>query len=143
MACGPDTLSHRHIMDVLPAIRISLQKAIDKPIDDFDDINVNFSRLLSKLKSGSKKDPTEKILRPIVEANVLTKYTTIKIFIAKIREKLIPFLGKNQYAFPGKGTPAAIADLMDTLNFHACAKVFVILALWDFSNAFCTFSSFF
>ena len=43
------------------------------------------------------------------------------------------------YAFSGKGTLAAVVKTLDELNFQASNKKCILLALWDFSNAFCTF----
>ena len=140
LACGPDSISHRHIMDLLPALETPLQVMVNKPIDKFVNLSLNFSRLISKTnaKNGTKKF-NEKCLRPIVEANILPKYTSVKIFIDQIKEKMIPFLNDNQYSFPGKGTPVALTKLLDKLNILASQKKIIALAMWDFSNAFCTF----
>ena len=123
LACGPDSISHRHIMDLMPALEKPLQAMVNKPLDKFVNLSLNFSRLISK--TGSTKGTQEfndKCLRPIVEANILPKYTSIKIFIDQIKSKMIPFLNENQYSFPGKGTPVALTKILDKLNMLANQK---------------------
>ena len=137
LACGPDTISHRHIVDLLPQLSRVLQIAINKPIDKFPNISENFNRLI--LKVFSLKNLVEKSLRPIAELNILSKYGPIKIYFDQLRDKLIPYLNKNQFSFPGKGSQLAIVTVLDELNRLAVEGLPTFLVLWDYSNAFCTF----
>ena len=57
----------------------------------------------------------------------------------QLRNKVIPLLNSNQYSFPGKGCPVAIVSVLDELNYQVSQGIAVLLVLWDFSNAFCTF----
>ena len=59
LAAGPDTISHRHIMDLMPAIEGVLQMAIDKPLNEFTDIKSNYTRLLSKERKPEGKPLNE------------------------------------------------------------------------------------
>jgi hypothetical protein len=138
LACGPDTISHRHICDMMPELKRVLQLAIDKPIDRFHNIDTNFNRLISKERTNGIA-LTEKSQRPIAELNILSKYGPIQIMADQLRNQLIPFLNNNQYSFPGKGCPVAIVTVLDELNFHVSQMRPTLLVLWDFSNAFCTF----
>ena len=138
LAAGPDTISHRHIVDLMPAIEDSLQAAVDKPLDRFQNINSNYIRLLNKETVTHKTIFTEKSQRPISELNVLPKYGSVKVFIDQLRDGVIRRLSENQFAFPGKGGPLATAKILDFASFHASNGKKVLIVLWDFSNAFCT-----
>ena len=137
LAAGPDTISHRHIMDLMPVLKSVLQKALDKPLDNLPDVSRNYLRLLSKEK---KTDVifTEKSQRPISELDIIPKYGPIRIFIDQLRNQMIKLLNDNQFAFPGKGGPMAIVTILDFIAQHAKKKSKGALILWDFSNAFCT-----
>ena len=138
LAAGPDTVSHRHIMDLLPAIENEIQNAINKPLDHFTDISTSYTRLLSKEKGDTGKPFTEKSQRPISELNVLPKYCSVKIFIDQLRSTLLDRLNKNQYAFPGRGGPMGTVKILDDAATLASSGKKVLIVLWDFSNAFCT-----
>ena len=107
--------------------------------DKFHDISRNFSRLIEKGNSKGS-NITEKMVRPICEANILSKYGPIKAFVDELRDIMLPKLNNNQYSLPGYGTPMAIFDLFDNINHIASQKKPMLIAIWDFSNAFCTFS---
>ena len=151
LACGTDTISHRHIIDLGPSIFKTLQKIIDKPLNGFHNIQCNFTKLISKavtvnkenkekLQDGKKKQPEpEKAHRPIVETNILAKYGPVRIFANELRKQIIPKMFNNQYSFSGKGCPMAIVKILDHINWMASLKLKTIIVLWDFSNAFCTF----
>jgi hypothetical protein len=79
-------------------------------------------------------------MRPIVEANILSKYGPIKLFVDELRSRMIPQMNSNQFSFPGKGTPLAIHNILDEANSKACNKFSTAIVLFDFSNAFNTFS---
>ena len=113
LACGPDTISHRHIIDLLPAIREPLQLALDKPILKITDTESNFNRLISKEKITKDSVLTVKSVRPIAELNVLQKYGPIRIFMKQFRDLISPKLVPNQYSLPGKGCPMAIVEILD------------------------------
>ena len=138
LAAGPDTVSHRHIVDLLPALRNALQTAIDKPLMEFQDITRNYIRLLDKNGSPHGKPFTEKSQRPISELNILPKYGSIKIFIDQLRNGMLNRLKQNQFAFPGKGGPMAIVTTLDTAICNVKKGKKVMVVFWDFSNAFCT-----
>jgi hypothetical protein len=138
LAAGPDTVSHRHVMDLLPAIGDHIQSAIEKPLDKFTDISTSYTRLLSKEKSSSKTIFTEKSQRPISELNIIPKYGSIKVFVDQLRSKLVDRLNDNQYGFPGKGGPMGTVKVLDEANSLAASGKKVLVVLWDFSNAFCT-----
>merc|ERR1712127_818005 len=55
-SCGPDTISLKHVNDLMPVIKPVLQTAIDKPLKSFVDIKHNFNRLISK-ETISINDP--------------------------------------------------------------------------------------
>ena len=113
LACGPDTISHRHLVDLLPAIKEPLNIMLNKPIEYLGDISLNYNRLISKTFSG---DMTEKSQRPIAELNILPKYTLIQIFIKRLQKMVIPRMIQNQFSFPGKGTQLAVIDLMEKVS---------------------------
>ena len=138
LSCGPDTISLKHVKYLIPVIGPIVQSAIDKPLNSFVDIRHNYNRLISKEASSINKPLTVKSQRPISELDTLPKYACIKIFIDQLKRLLIPFMKKNQYSFPGKGSPMAIVKILDTFSVHAKLKSKTILAIWDFSNAFCT-----
>ena len=138
LACGPDTISLRHITDLMPSIEPILQMAFNKPFDKFHNISSNFNRLISK-ENPPPTTMNEKSLRPIAELNILPKYGPIQVYMNQLRDKLIPHLNDNQYSFPGKGGPLAIVVTLDDLNLQVSTGRPTLLILWDFSNAFCTF----
>ena len=138
LAAGPDTVSHRHIIDLMPSIETSLQASIDKPLVKFTDIRKSYTRLLEKEKTTRNSVLTEKSQRPISELNVLPKYGSIKIFIDQLRQELLKLLKDNQYAFPGKGGPMAIVETLDNASELSAKGLKTVILLWDFSNAFCT-----
>ena len=138
LAAGPDTVSHRHICDLMPVLEDSLQQAIDKPLLKFSNITDNFVRLLDKEKVNIDTTFTEKSQRPITELNVLPKYGSIKVFVDQLRSMLMKRMNKNQFAFPGKGGPLATSEILDFVSYHASSGKKVLLVTWDFSNAFCT-----
>ena len=136
LACGPDTISMRHIQDLFPSIEKFLQKAVDLPIDKFPDIRENYNRLI--LKDSSEKPPhVPKSFRPIAELDLIPKYSSIKIFGEQLRDQIIPKMSGNQYAMPTKGCQAAISDTFDNICYHIKSGKFVMLAITDQSNAFC------
>jgi len=135
LACGPDTISHRHLLDLLPAVSKPLNIMLNKPLETLGDISLNFNRLISKTFSG---DITEKSQRPIAELNILPKYTLIRIFINRLQKLIIPRMVQNQYSFPGKGTQLAVIELMEKVSFQLSLKKAVIIVCYDMSNAFCT-----
>ena len=137
-SCGPDTISLKHVNDLMPVIKPVLQTAIDKPLTSFVDIQHNFNRLISKETISINEPLTEKSQRPIAELDTIPKYMSIKVFIDKLKTVLIPLMKGNQYSFPGKGSPMAIVKILDTFAMHSALKNKTILAIWDFSNAFCT-----
>ena len=139
LACGPDTISLRHIMDLMPAMKDTLQMICDKPLDTFINIDRNYSRCISKTKCAPKQSLDEKSQRPIVEANILPKYTSVNLFIKNLRTAIIPFLGDNQFSFPKRGSPIALINVLDTANMRACQKKKTSIILYDYSNAFCTY----
>ena len=139
LACGPDTISHRHVWDLAPAIMDTLQKIIEKPIDDFHNIRLSYSRLISKEKCSKGQKLVEKSQRPIGEVNVLAKYGPIRMFMDQLQDTLSTQIGQNQYAFPGKGATMGIFEMLDTVISRAASGAPTIVALWDFSNAFCTY----
>ena len=138
LSCGPDTISLKHIKDLMPVLKPILQKAVNKPLTGFVDIKNNFNRLISKMASSIDKPLTVKSQRPLAELDALPKYACIKVFVDQLKRLLIPFMKDNQYSFPGKGSPMAIVKILDTFALHAAQKKKTILAIWDFSNAFCT-----
>ena len=138
LAAGPDTISHRHILDLMPAIEPVLTAAIEKPINKFPDISRNFNRLISKEAVTINKKLTEKSQRPIAELDLIPKYSSIRLFIDDLKKELIPKMNNNQFSFPGKGTPMAIVKILDTFAMHAANGKKSLLAIYDFSNAFCT-----
>lgn len=142
LACGPDTISHKHIFDLFDVLEKPLQFAMDKPLDGFNNIFKNYTRLIKKNNISTKSDGKlgPKDVRPICEANILTKYGPIRAFINRLRKLILPFISQTQYSLPGKGCPTAIFDLLDDVNYCASLKKAMLLAIWDFSNAFCTFS---
>lgn len=140
LACGPDTISHKHIYDLFDVLEGPLQYAMDKPVDNFHNVQLNYSRLIKKDPSSKKANLTEKDVRPIGETNILTKYGPVRAFIDRLRKLVLPNISPTQYSMPGKGCPVAIFDLLDDVNYFACLKKPMLLAIWDFSNAFCTFS---
>ena len=95
--------------------------------------------MIPKEKIVPGKNLTKKQLRPIGEADAISKYGPIKIFMSQLREKLIPILNKNQYAFPEKGCPQANIHLLDTVNSHIHHGRKVLIAIYDFSHCFGTF----
>ena len=122
----------------MPVLKPVLQNAINKPLFSFVDIKHNYNRLISKEASSVNKPLTVKSQRPIAELDTLPKYACIKVFIDQLKRLLIPFMKQNQYSFPGKGSPMAIVKILDTFSVQASLKSKTILAIWDFSNAFCT-----
>ena len=140
LSCGPDTISLGHVHKLMPVLGPVLQAAIDKPLENFVDIKHNFNRLISKEVSSIDKPLTVKSQRPIAELDVIPKYGSIKIFIDKLKKKLVPLMKNNQFSFPGKGSPMAIVKILDTFSAQSKLKKKTILAIWDFSNAFCTIS---
>ena len=138
LAAGPDTISHRHIVDLMPSISDCLQASVDKPLNNFTDIRKSYTRLLEKEPVTSKSVLTEKSQRPISELNALPKYGSIKIFIDQLRNQLLKILKDNQYAFPGKGGPMAIVKTLDDASEMSAKGMKTCFLLWDFSNAFCT-----
>ena len=138
LAAGPDTISHRHIIDLMPVLEKPLQAAINKPLEAFSDITTSHTRLLSKEKNPEKGALTEKSQRPISELNVLPKYGSVKVFIDQLRNQIINRMENNQFAFPGKGGPLATVQILDKANMYAKLGKKVLIVLWDFSNAFCT-----
>ena len=155
IACGIDTISHKVISQLMPVLKIPLQIAIDKPLLSLGDITTYFNRLVpkpvdkkSKVKNidskilkqvpKEKKKLTEKSQRPIADLNIIPKYGCIKVFIDQMRNLLTPLMNNNQFAFPGKGSQLAIVNVLDTAANFSASKKPVLIALWDFSNAFCT-----
>ena len=138
LAAGPDTVSHRHLSDLMPVLENQLQLAIGKPLIEFSSIQQNFVRLLAKEKPTLNSELTEKSQRPITELNVLPKYGSIKVFVNQLRDQITKRMNSNQFAFPGKGGPLATAKVLDFVNLHASSGKKVLLVTWDFSNAFCT-----
>ena len=138
LAAGPDTISHRHIVDLMPSLADSLQASLNKPLMEFTDIRKSYTRLLDKEVVTSKTVLTEKSQRPISELNALPKYGSIKIFIDQLRCQLLKVLKDNQYAFPGKGGPMAIVKTLDDASELSAKGLKTLILLWDFSNAFCT-----
>ena len=138
LSCGPDTISLKHVEDIMPCIKPALQTAINKPLKSFVDIKHNFNRLISKSGIPIYESLTVKSQRPIAELDTIPKYTSIKVFVDKLKRVLIPLMKGNQYSFPGKGSPMAIVQILDTFAAQAGLKNKTILAIWDFSNAFCT-----
>ena len=137
LAAGPDTISHRHLQDLMPVLKPVLQKAIDKPLNKFQNIEHNYLRLLGKDKKPGAVF-TEKSQRPISELDIIPKYGAIKIFIDQLRKQLVKLMNDNQFAFPGKGGPMAIVTALDFFAAEAAKKSKAAFILWDFSNAFCT-----
>ena len=136
LACGPDTISMRHIQDLFPSVEKFLQKAIDKPIDKIIPVRENFNRLI--LKDSSEKPPhTAKSFRPIAELDLIPKYSTIKIFGEQLRNQIVPKMSGNQYAMPTLGCQAAISDTFDEIFYNIKSGMYVMLAITDQSNAFC------
>ena len=140
LACGPDTISQKHILDLSPAIFENLQKIINKPVNGFHNIKKNYTRLISKEVNKDGENLSEKSQRPIVEANILAKYGPIRIFIDYLQDIMIPQMNDNQFAFAGKGTNLAMTNMLDDINIAANSGKPTIMALWDFSNAFCTYN---
>jgi hypothetical protein len=138
LACGPDSISLRHITDLMPTLKRVLNLALNKPVDMFHNISTSYNRLISK-DPGKKQVLTEKSQRPIAELNLLPKYGPIKDVMEQFREKMIPYLSKDQFALPGKGCPVATATILDELNAMITTGYPTLLILWDFSNAFCTY----
>jgi len=138
LAAGPDTVSHRHIVDLMPSISGCLKASLDKPLLEFTDIRKSYTRLLDKERVTSKTVLTEKSQRPISELNILPKYGSIRIFIDQLRSQLLKVLKKNQYAFPGKGGPMAIVKTLDDASELSAKGLKTLILFWDFSNAFCT-----
>ena len=101
-------------------------------------IRDSYNRLISKETSSINKPLTVKSQRPIAELDAIPKYGCIKVFIDQLKSLLIPYMKDNQYSFPGKGSPMAIVKILDTFSVHSALKSKTILAIWDFSNAFCT-----
>ena len=139
LACGPDTISHRHLQDLWSVLEEPIQFAMNKPLDGFWNIDKHYLRLILKADSG-KSSYTEKDVRPICEANILAKYGPIRAFINELKEEICPKLNDNQYSLSGKGPPLAIYDMFNNINYYAAQKKPMLVAIWDFSNAFCTFS---
>ena len=137
LAAGPDTISHRHVMDLMPVIEKPLNLAVNKPLDAFPDITTSYTRLLSKENKPCTVF-TEKSQRPISELNILPKYGSIKNFVGQLRDLLTERMSSNQFAFPGKGGPLATVRVLDRANLLAKSNKKVLIVLWDFSNAFCT-----
>lgn len=122
LACGPDTISMYHIKQFGDTLTDALQFALDKPLDKFHNIEKNLSRFIKK--QGVKSSTIDaKDVRPICEANILSKYGPIKAFINQLKADILPKLNKNQYSLPGRGTPAAIFDLFDSINCHASLRL--------------------
>ena len=48
LACGPDTISHKHLLDLLPSIEEPLNDILNKPLEFLGDINLNYNRLIPK-----------------------------------------------------------------------------------------------
>ena len=138
LSCGPDTISLKHVEDLMPSIKPALQIAVNKPLNSFVNIKHNFNRLISKAGIPIQESLTVKSQRPIAELDTIPKYTSIKVFVDKLKQVLIPLMKDNQYSFPGKGSPMAIVHILDTFAAQAGLKNKTILAIWDFSNAFCT-----
>ena len=122
----------------MPALKTTLQSAIDKPLYGFTDITKSYTRLLSKEKVKDGSVFTEKSQRPISELNVLPKYGSIKIFVDQLRSQVLRVMKDNQYAFPGKGGPMAIVKTLDDASQYSAESKRVLILFWDFSNAFCT-----
>ena len=138
LAAGPDTISHRHIVDLMPSLKECLQDSVEKPLTEFTDISKSYTRLLNKDAVTSKSILVEKSQRPIAELNCLPKYGSIKIFVDQLRKELLKVLKKNQYAFPGKGGPMAIVQTLDDASEQSSKGNKTLILFWDFSNAFCT-----
>jgi len=137
LSAGPDTISQRHVIDLLPALEEPLQLALGKPIDKLPDVSHNIIRLISKEKRP-KLPLNEKSQRPIGELDILPKYGPIDILMTQLRAKLMPRLKSNQYALPGRGGPMCTYLTLDSTCVQAALGKKVYLAFWDFSNAFCT-----
>ena len=141
LACGPDRISHKHIYDLWDALEQPLQLTFNKPLDGFHNIERNYTRYILKGPlPRDEKDRNEKITRPICEANILSKYGPIQAFVDSLVDELLPKLNKNQYSLKGRGTPLAVFDLLDEINAAASLNKPMLICIWDFSNAFCTFS---
>ena len=93
--------------------------------------------MISKCSKGQKL--VEKSQRPIGEVNVLAKYGPIRMFMDQLQDTLSTQIGQNQYAFPGKGATMGIFEMLDTVISRAASGAPTIVALCDFSNAFCTY----
>ena len=137
LATGPDTLSHRHVMDLMPVLQAPLKMALEKPFDKLPDVTRNFNRLISKEKNP-KLPLDEKTQRPIGELDILPKYGPINIFMGQFRDKMMTRLKSNQYALPGRGGPMAVFVTLDDVAVQCALGLKVYLVFWDFSNAFCT-----
>ena len=47
-------------------------------------------------------------------------------------------MNNNQFAFPGKGGPMAIVEVLDFACYSMSKSLKTAIVFWDFSNAFCT-----
>ena len=139
LACGPDTISHRHIFDLFSVLKPRLKIILNKPIDKFYNIEKNYTRLIPK-PGKPQVGKEEKLFRPIVEANILSKRGPLNIFGGELKTTLIPAINNNQFSFPKMGATMAVAELFDRLNLLASQKKPMIYAQFDASNAFCTYN---
>ena len=138
LACGPDTISHRHLLDLLPSIEEPLNEVLNKPLEFLGDISLNYNRLIPK---GFSNKMTEKSVRPIAELNIIPKYSLIRLFIDSLMSKIKPQMVPNQFSFAGKSITMAIIDFLDKAFHQQSIKGNkVLIVMWDFSNAFCTMS---
>ena len=139
LACGPDTISHRHIYDLFEVLEPWLGIIVNKPIDNFHNASTNFTRLIPK-PGKPEKGKEEKLFRPICQANILTKCGSYRPFTYDLKDLITPAMNTNQYSFPKKGCPIAVAELFDDLNHKASSKRPMLYAQFDMSNAFCTYN---
>ena len=141
LACGHDTISFKHISDLWEVLEPPLQFMMNKPLDGFYNIETNITKYIPKGTLPKDKSKwNEKITRPICEANILSKYGPIRAFIDSVADEMIPKLNKNQYSLKGRGTLAAVFDLLDNAHENATLRLPMLVAIWDFSNAYCTFA---
>ena len=63
LAAGPDTISHRHISDLMPVLKPVLQKAVDKPLEKFPDITRNYIRPVSYTHLRAHETPEHRVCR--------------------------------------------------------------------------------
>ena len=137
--CGPDGISHRHVMDLFPAIEKVLDHISCQPIDQFPNMCLSYNRLISKESGPANKKLTEKSQRPIAQLDILPKYGMVKPYINELKGELIPRFQDNQFAMPGKGAPMANVKVFDELCVQIKLKRKILLIFWDFSNAFLCF----